>query len=101
MRLVQTFYMKWERDTNPRLSIAFSRRRYHFRAASECLLLISRYRWQGRVQLGKLSPGGSLLFSRSPPLADAFLHVGADGNVEQALDHRGRYEVTVIVSYER
>jgi hypothetical protein len=40
-------------------------------------------------------------FFRAPPLADAFLHVGAGGNVEQALDHRTRFEAAVIVSYEK
>ena len=49
----------------------------------------------------KLPRRADFSFFRAPPLADTFLHVGAGGNVEQALDHRGRYEVTVIVSYER
>ncbi len=64
--------------------------------------MLTRYAMLGFELVEKTpSPRGSFLFSRSPPLADAFLHVGAGGNVEQALDTRGRYEVAVIVSYER
>ena len=59
------------------------------RSGSAREAMLTRYAMPGFELMEKLPRRAEFSFFRAPPLADAFLHVGAGGNVEQALDHRG------------